>query len=252
LYAFLAKVSGVYHHWRQTSIAFGTSALFLAGAVPTNLIVAFLITRRAEKAELTRESWQSFQSDLHWFIALVVIVSAVLILANIVWKSRAQPPKRSDSHRNARKRGSRRTAAAVGLGSIIGGAIASTSVGGGVLIVPIFILGFGLAPVMAVGSSIFVALVLTLLSSLVYASHGQLDLSTALVMAIGAFVGVPLGAKLSKLLAGTSLQFFMGGIVFIAGIMMLLGGAGLNGRPCGMDCLFPAHPVQQTSGTRHQ
>ena len=47
------------------------------------------------------------------------------------------------------------------LGALIGGLIGATSVGGGVLIVPMLIIVFGLSAARTVGSSIFIAMVST-------------------------------------------------------------------------------------------
>ncbi|HCQ04997.1 MAG TPA: hypothetical protein DIT99_31960, partial [Candidatus Latescibacteria bacterium] len=63
--------------------------------------------------------------------------------------------------------------------------------------------------------------ILTLLSSLVYAGSSQLDLSTAIIMAAGSFVGVPLGVRYSKKLSDRLLQLVITGIVCVAGALML-------------------------------
>ena len=110
---------------------------------------------------------------------------------------------------------------AILMGAVIGALIASTSVGGGILIVPMLIIIFGLTAVETVGSSIFIAVVLTLLSSLVYAGSSQLDLSTAIIMAAGSLVGVPVGARYSKRLPDRLLQLIITGIVCLAGGLML-------------------------------
>ena len=83
-YAFLCKVSGTFHHWKQKTIALKDSMFFLAGAVPANLVVAYIITQYAQQIQLDQAAWDNFQIALHDFIAGLVIFSAVLMLLNII------------------------------------------------------------------------------------------------------------------------------------------------------------------------
>jgi len=221
LYSFLCKLSATYFHYKQKTIAFGTSGCFLMGAIPANLAVSIGLTSYAASLQEDEAAWQAFQANLHRFIALIVIVSALLILWNLVSKpgSRAPGPRTEGTDQKSKKY--KKTAAAVMMGAVIGALIASTSIGGGILIVPMLIIIFGLNAVETVGSSVFIALILTLLSSLVYAGTSQLDLSTAIIMAAGSFVGVPLGVRYSKKLSDRLLQLVITGIVCVAGALML-------------------------------
>jgi len=221
LYSFLCKLSATYFHYKQKTIAFGTSGCFLMGAIPANLAVSIGLTSYAASLQEDEAAWQAFQANLHRFIALIVIVSALLILWNLVSKpgSRAPGPRTEGTDQKSKKY--KKTAAAVMMGAVIGALIASTSIGGGILIVPMLIIIFGLNAVETVGSSVFIALILTLLSSLVYAGSSQLDLSTAIIMAAGSFVGVPLGVRYSKKLSDRLLQLVITGIVCVAGALML-------------------------------
>jgi len=219
LYSFLCKLSATYFHLKQKTIVFNTSGYFLAGAAPANLAVAIGLTWYASLLQEDEVAWQALQKNLQQFIALVVIVSALLVLWNLFSKpgSRAPGPKADADHQKTKKK----KLVAILMGAVIGALIASTSVGGGILIVPMLIIIFGLTAVETVGSSIFIAVVLTLLSSLVYAGSSQLDLSTAIIMAAGSLVGVPIGARYSKRLPDRLLQLIITGIVCLAGGLML-------------------------------
>ena len=82
-------------------------------------------------------------------------------------------------------------------GLIIGVLIGSTSVGGGVMVIPMLVIFFGLTTAQTVGSSIIIAVVLTLVTSIIFAKGGSLDVPTALIMWVGSFPGVFFGSKLT-------------------------------------------------------
>ena len=94
--------------------------------------------------------------------------------------------------------------------------------GSGILIVPLLIIILGLAAVDTVGSSIFIALLLTSTSSIIYAGSNQLDLTTAITMAAGSFLGVPIGVRMSKKIPEHFLQITITTLVLAAGLFMLV------------------------------
>ncbi|MXX04683.1 MAG: sulfite exporter TauE/SafE family protein [Gemmatimonadetes bacterium] len=231
LYSCLCKLPAVFFHFRQGTIRFRTSAYFLVGAVPVSVTVALWITGYAGDMDPTDPAWHELQTNLRQFIAAVVILSGLLIL----WHTFVRPVSRAVKDRAAQEEGqavhrisARVTGAkivlAVALGAVIGGLIASTSVGSGILIVPLMIIVYRLTAVDTVGSSIFIALVLTLMGSIIYAGSSQLDLAIAVTMAAGSLVGVPLGVRMSRRVPERYLQITITGLVLVAGLIMLTGG----------------------------
>ena len=236
LYSCLCKLPAVFFHFRQGTIRFRTSAYFLAGAVPVSVAVALWITGYAGDMDPADPAWHELQTNLRQFIAAVVILSGLLIL----WHTFLRPVSRAVKDRAAqegragrlgqaaRRITGRITSAkivlAVALGAFIGGLIASTSVGSGILIVPLMIIVYRLTAVDTVGSSIFIALVLTLMGSIIYAGSSQLDLAIAVTMAAGSLVGVPLGVRMSRRIPERYLQITITGLVLVAGGVMLFGG----------------------------
>ena len=233
LYSCLCKLPAVFFHFRQGTIRFRTSAYFLAGAVPVSVAVALWITRYAGGMDPADPAWRELQANLRQLIAAVVILSGLLIL----WHMFMRPVSRAVKDRAAQEAqegqavqrvSARVTGAkivlAVALGAVIGGLIASTSVGSGILIVPLMIIVYRLTAVETVGSSIFIALSLTFTSSIIYAGSSQLDLAIAVTMAAGSLVGVPLGVRMSRRLPDRYLQITITGLVLVAGGVMLFGG----------------------------
>lgn len=245
LYSFLCKLPAVFFHFRQGTIRFRTSAYFLAGAVPVSVAVALWITGYAGGMDPTDPAWRELQTNLRRFIAVVVMLSGLLILWHMFMRpvSRAvravkdravqerqagQSVQAGQAVQESQRISARVTGAkivlAVALGAVIGGLIASTSVGSGILIVPLMIIIFRLTAVDTVGSSIFIALSLTFTSSIIYAGSSQLDLAIAVTMAAGSLVGVPLGVRMSRRLPERYLQITIMGLVLVAGGVMLFGG----------------------------
>jgi len=220
LYAFLTKVSATFHHAKEKTIDWTLSLLFLAGAVPVNFVVARWIAGQGANEE--------FAHALKIFITGMVFFCVAVMIFNLVSQIRnhkAGGSKAQLADHIAKKPVLRRVLGVL-MGGVVGALIGATSIGGGVLIVPMLMILFGLRARQTVGSSIFIAVVLTLLTSLVYAGGGELDKATAIVMAIGSLVGVPFGVKLSVKMPEKTLQIIVIGIILLAAVLMLFGGGG--------------------------
>lgn len=237
-YSCLCKLPAVFFHFRQGTIRFRTSAYFLAGAVPVSVTVALWITGYAGDMDPADPAWLELQTNLRQFIAAVVMLSGLMILWHMFMRpvSRAVMDRAGQADQavqadqtvqrisaRARVTGAK-IVLAVALGAFIGGLIASTSVGSGILIVPLMIIVYRLTAVDTVGSSIFIALTLTFINSIIYAGSSQLDLAIAVTMAAGSLVGVPLGVRMSRRLPERYLQITITGLVLVAGLIMLTGG----------------------------
>ncbi len=219
-YAFLTKVSATFHHIKLKTIDWRISLLFLAGALPANAIVSFWITHR--------ETSPDFLYALKMFITGTVFFCVGVMVLNLLGQIRRQ-----------KSGGTRKTLAeriatcphhsrilGVVMGVVVGVLIGATSIGGGVLIVPLLMILFGLEARRTVGSSIFIAVVLTLLTSLIYSKGGEVDIVTAVIMSAGSLVGVPPGSRLSVKMPDKLLQSVVIMLIFIAAVLMGL----KNGR----------------------
>ena len=221
LYAFLTKIYAAIMHFRLKTIDFAVSLWFLIGAIPADIAVSCLINRQAKLAETTANA-APFQDSLKRFITWVVLFSAVMLIVNLIRKSRRSPSSFEKELKQSLPVGSwQRRALAVFMGAIVGGLIGSTSVGGGVLIVPVLIVFFGLTASRTVGTSIFVAVVLTLLTSIVYGQGDQLDAWTSIIMAVGSLAGVYGGSRLSVKLPEKALQIIVIVLIVVASVAML-------------------------------
>ncbi|MCF7849238.1 MAG: sulfite exporter TauE/SafE family protein [Kiritimatiellales bacterium] len=214
LYIFLTNISASFHHAKLKNIAWGSVLRLLCGAIPANILIAAWISRQGEN--------DAFKHSLKTFIICIVFFSVGVMVINAIKNLRR---KIEDEERSVaagmRGHGVLRNAFCVLLGAAIGGLIGATSVGGGVLIVPMLIIIFGLSASRTVGSSIFMAMVLTFITALVYGKGGEVDAYSAIVMAVGSLLGVRYGSRLSVKLPDTLLRWIMIGVILTAAIMMV-------------------------------
>ncbi|MBT3297202.1 MAG: sulfite exporter TauE/SafE family protein [Verrucomicrobia bacterium] len=227
LYSFITKVSATFHHYKLKTVDTMTAIWFLIGAVPTNIAVATAINMAVRRLGSESEAIVHFQAGLKLFIAYVIIFSCVMLVINMIRGLKSQghaEVTKLATYVLATKTRHRTTAAL--LGTIVGALIGSTSVGGGVIIVPMLIFFFGMSSSRTVGTSILIAVVLTLVTSAVFLIGGEMDIATAVCMAVGSMVGVPLGSKLSVKLPEKILKIVVVVVIVTAAILMLSGNGG--------------------------
>jgi len=218
LYIFLTNISAAFHHARLKTVRWSLVARILVGAVPANILISSWVSHQGGQTD--------FQEGLRRFIVGVVLLSVGVMVLNLIQNLRAKGLRSEKKSLADRMNGHAATRNVVGVltGIIVGGLIGATSVGGGVLIVPMLIIVFGLTAGRTVGTSVTIAMVLTLVTSLVYGRSGAVDWVTAAVMAAGSLIGVPPGSKLSVKMPDKLLQIVVIALIFIAAVMMLLNG----------------------------
>ena len=133
--------------------------------MPANLVVAYTINWYVGTLTTDPVAQADMQNGLKQFIGALILVTAAFILWDLNVK-RKQKEETTTALQTAMQRNDyRQITVAMTLGAMVGGLIAATSVGGGVVLIPLLIIVFGLSPVLTVGSSIFIGSLLTFLSS---------------------------------------------------------------------------------------
>lgn len=216
LYAFLTKITATIHHYKLNTIDWGTSRRFLAGAIPANVITALWVSRQGTN--------EQFKQSLIHFIVGVVFFSVFMMILNMITRARPRViEKEMELADHIKETKVVRIELCLLLGIICGGLLGATSIGGGVLIVPILIVLFGLPTARTVGTAIFIAFILTMITSLIYGVNGEQDRVTAIIMATGSVAGVYYGSKLSVRMPELFLRVIVVVLVMVSAIMMLGG-----------------------------
>lgn len=227
LYAFLTNLSGIFHHYKLKTVDFMTGAWFLVGAIPTDIAMAFAVSTAVQRLGRESDAVARFQGNLKLFMACVIIFSCVVLIINMIMGlKRRKTSELTGLARIIRATPVRERSTAVLLGTIVGALIGSTSVGGGVITAPMLIIFFGLSSSRTVGTCILVAVVLTMVTSIVFLISGELEMATAICMAVGSMVGVPLGSKLSVKLPENVLKIIVVAIIVTAAVLMLSSNGG--------------------------
>ncbi len=113
--------------------------------------------------------------------------------------------------------------AGIGLGAgVIGGMF---GIGGGLIIVPALMLGFGLDQKTATGTSLLAQLLpVAILAVLEYKRRGEMNVGWGLAIALGLVFGTLIGAKLSGLLSPPTMKRLYGVFLLAVGVYFLFGG----------------------------
>ncbi len=226
LYAFITKIVASYSHHRLGNVHWRAVKLTLIGAVPACLGVAWWVNWMLKHLEDNPEASQAFQAGQGVLLSVVVLAAASYMIVQEV-RHRLRPRDPADSAVEeelmavpvAAHCGNPILGIVAGL--LIGALIGATSVGGGVILVPLLFAIFHTTPRQTVGTSIVIALALTLVTALVYGKGGQLDLPTGLIMGAAAFAGARLGAKFTTRMPHDLLRMSLAAIVVLSGGLML-------------------------------
>ncbi len=220
LFGLLTRIRGAIEHHRLKNIHIKASVLFAIGAAPSTIISSRLVNYFSESGKFA-----GLDSFLQYTMGSILIVTLILLLIQnaSTWKSNSGqesiPP-------GAGLRGLSRGKKAVGFtrgrkigcilaGALIGTLIGATSIGGGVLVIPVLMIFFGLNPSIAVGTSILISVVCTMVGGTVYLLSRNINLPVLLPMLLGSWPGVVIGSRLTRRIPQRVLKIFL--MIAIAG-----------------------------------
>ena len=212
LYAFLTKITALFYHIKFKTIDWKISLYFLIGAIPSTILSAYYVSSKNEDI--------IFKRNLEYTILVIIFLSILSIIFNILNKKN-KPKNKNEIQPNKTINSLSNKILAVFSGLICGALVGSTSIGGGIIVIPLLIIIFKLTTKYAVGSSIFLALIMTMLTSFIYGMKGQQNILTAIIMALGSIVGVYFGSMLTTKIADNILKIIVL-ILMLFGFAILL------------------------------
>ncbi len=108
------------------------------------------------------------------------------------------------------------------LGIAAGSLSGLVGIGGGIVIVPALVFGFGFSQHTAQGTSLAVlALPVVGLGALTYYRNGHMNIPTAMIIAVGFVVGGLFGGKLANALPAETIKRIFGGLLMLLAVKML-------------------------------
>ena len=213
-FAMVTKIQGAAYHFRMKNIRLRRSLFFLAGSIPGVLLSSRLINYFVSIYGL-----QKINQNLRLLIGIILALTAALMLLQLFTLDKENRLNHIEESQvlpvpEVKKMG------AVLLGFIVGAFIGTTSIGGGVLIIPILLIFLDASAQQAVGTSIFISVVLCFLGGAVYFLHGHVNLLPTALLCLGAFPGVRWGSQFSGKLPEAVLIVVVTILVALSGISM--------------------------------
>ena len=210
LYSVLTKIYAAFRHHRQKTVSVRVGLRFLVPALPG--VICSSLPVMWGTASLSPAGVDTLQSAISYVIILSIVFSLVVLLFDSRFEGTPSSP------------GLGRTLSAFSV-FLVGAIIGATSIGGGILIIPALLL-FYRDSSNFVGTSIFVAILLMLVMSVIYGVLGQhsdsgaVNLRVTGFMALGSLVGTHYGSGLSKRIEPRRLRFVIVGVIVLAAAMM--------------------------------
>ena len=178
------KVNAGLSHIRAGNVEWKTLGFMLLGAIPSTVLITELV--------IYLNNHVYYASLLTQAVELAIVGIMLLSLFSLYRKRKQSATVQNEQ---AAPRGKH---VAMCAGGVCGAVLGSTGVGGGVMLLPAFNSLLGIDLKKSIGSSVVMALALSGITALNYSRGGQSELSTAVIMTMGAFVGVPVAIRLVK------------------------------------------------------
>lgn len=205
----ITKIVALIGHQKQRNINFHVAKYLLIGSLPVSIIISFIINalnRNPAKAEKLNT-------------ALMLIIGAMLIIFSGLFLIESTLKYKKRKRHLRLSQGQKRLA--VGVGTLVGADIGATSVGSGSIIALILALVFKVKSIEIVGTDLFITMVVSGLSGLIYLLNGAATIATVLPFLIGSIPLAIIGTRLSGIATGKPLRVLISLVVFAGGMTLL-------------------------------
>ena len=212
-YAAVTKIAGSYKHWRQGSVDIPLALWLALGSIPASLLGVATIAYVKSNYGI-----DFINGILYKAIGSALMMVGVLLIVKVVMHVDA-------AHRRENIKMTRRLKLmTVTLGLCTGFVIGFTSVGSGTLLAVFLILFYPLTTDRIVGTDIFHAMILLLVTALAQIGVGNVDLWMVASLLMGSIPGVLLGSQLTVKAPTRVLRTCLAAVLFLSGLAMLFKG----------------------------
>lgn len=208
-YAAVTKIAGSWKHWRQGSVDIPLALWLALGSIPASLIgVASVAYAKANYGDL-------IDGVLYRAIGSALMMVGVLLIVKVVMHV-------DKAHRRENIKMTRRLKVmTVLLGVCTGFVIGFTSVGSGTLLAVFLILFYPLTTDRIIGTDIFHAMILLVITGLAQIGVGNVDLWMVASLLMGSIPGVLLGSQLTVKAPTRVLRSILAVVLFLSGLALL-------------------------------
>ncbi len=214
LYALLARAYAIVEHLRLRTVRKRTALYFILGSAPAVALTSLLVNLFASGPD--RERLGSF---LRLVIGFVLVISCLVLILELIRNRKAAP----NYYVPPKVFPARRKFMGAILGFLIGLLVGSTSIGGGVLVIPILLTFFGLSPRDTVGTSNLISVALAVVGSGFYLFGGNIVPLAAGIMFVGSLPGVFFGSRAAARLPHWLVKLMLLILVAIGTFLILAG-----------------------------
>ena len=211
VYAAITKVVGAGIHWRQGTVDMQVVRRLAAGSIPGGLLGA---------ATISVLPHLSLQPDLlarRAVGASLILVTLIMLVSLIRGKETVEFCRLRDF---LQRHGLQRFGLTV-WGAIVGFCVGFTSLGSGTLIAAFLMVVYPMAPVRVVGTGVFHAAILLLVTGLVHSVEGNVEWTLVALLLAGAVPGVIAGSRLAVRLPTVWLRATLAVMLLLAGVKLI-------------------------------
>ena len=211
-YAAVTKIAGSWKHWRQGSVDIPLALWLCLGSVPAALTGVAAVTY------VKNHYGDLIDVILYRAIGSALMMVGVLLIVKIVLHVDKKYRRENIKMSRRMKLGT------VCLGIVVGFIIGLTSVGSGTLIGVFLILFYPLTTDRIVGTDVFQAMILLLVTGLAQIGVGNVDLWMVASLLMGSIPGVLLGSQLTVRAPARVLRGILAAVLFLSGLALLFKG----------------------------
>ncbi len=210
----ITKIGGAIYHYRLKTLRIRRALYFLGGGIPGVLFASKMVN-----FFLIRYGSVKINIYLQVIIGIILLITAIMMVFQLLTTNQEDRQNRIIESKQKPVPFSKKIMA-IFFGFLVGIFVGTTSVGGGVIIIPLLMIFLDSSPSQAVGTSIFISVFLAILGSIVYLLHGHVNIFPTFLLCLGSVPGVWIGSHFSKKIRGTTLTIIVTVIVILSGVIM--------------------------------